>query len=86
MDENNEMTVLENTTPEFETSMEAATDEGPSVAVVGLVGAAIGATALFVGQKIVKGIGGLIQKNKEKKAQETVQAETEKSEETTEKK
>lgn len=86
MDENNEMTVLENTTPEVETSSEVYTDEGPSVAVVGLVGAAIGATALFVGQKIVKGIGGLIRKNKEKKAQENGQTEPVESEETTEKK
>lgn len=86
MDENNEMIVMENTVPEVDTSTEVVTEEGPSVAVVGLVGAAIGAAALFAGQKIAKGISGLIRKNKEKKAAEQVQAEPVASEETDEKK
>lgn len=86
MDENNEMTVLENTAPEVTTSTEVTTEEGPSVAVVGLIGAAIGAAALFAGQKIVKGIGGLIRKSKEKNAQEKEQKDPVESEETTDKK
>lgn len=86
MDENNEMTVMENTTPEFETSTEATTDEGPSIAVVGLAGAAVGAIALFVGQKIAKGIGNMVRKAKEDKAQENDKTDSVESEETTEKK
>lgn len=86
MDENNEMIVMENTTPEVETSTEAYTEEGPSVAVVGLAGAAVGAIALFVGQKIAKGIGNMVRKAKEDKAQENAKTESEKSEETTENK
>ena len=86
MDENNEMTVMENATTEFETSTEATTDEGPSVAVVGLAGAAVGAIALFVGQKIAKGIGNMVRKAKEDKAQENAKTEPVASEETDEKK
>lgn len=66
MDENMEM--MESTAPEVEsTTTYEETSEGPSVAVVGLVGAAIGATALFCGQKIVKGVKAFMAKRKEAK-------------------
>lgn len=73
MDENNEMTMVETTTPEV--TSETSYEEGPSVAVVGLVGAGIGALALFLGQKAYKGIKGLFKKNKDTKEKPTVESE-----------
>lgn len=82
MDENNEMTMVENTTPE-ETAISGKYEyeEGPSVAVVGLIGAAIGAGLTAAATWAI----GKFRKNK-KKSKEKESAEESKESEVAEEK